>query len=100
MTHLWVMSRIRSGLVAPDFGAVNGSDHLKLIIGALLTYGLIFAVLMLITSAVTWALASSNGGWQTAQRAKSGVLVAIGGAALTGACLGWANWLLGIGAHL
>ena len=86
--------------VAPDFGAVGGSGDLRAIVGALLTYGLIVAVLMLVVSATTWAIASSSGSWHNAQKAKLGCFVAIGGAALTGAALTWANWLLGIGPYL
>ncbi len=86
--------------VGPDFGAVGGAAGLRTIVGALLTYGLIIAVLMLIVSATTWAIASGTGSWHTAQRAKLGCFVALGGATLTGAALTWANWLLGIGAHL
>lgn len=84
----------------PDFGAVGGPDELGPIVGALLTYGLLLAVLMLIISAATWAAASSAGHWQAAQKAKTGIGVALAGATLTGAALAWANWLLGVGAHL
>jgi hypothetical protein len=86
--------------VGPNFSAVGGSAVLRSIVGALLTYGLIIAVLMLIVSATTWAIASGSGSWHTAQKAKLGCFVALGGATLTGAALTWANWLLGIGAHL
>ncbi|GAA1761421.1 hypothetical protein GCM10009795_004810 [Nocardioides hankookensis] len=86
--------------VGPNFGAVGGSGQMRAIAGALLTYGLIVAVLMLVVSATTWALASGSGAWHTAQKAKTGCFVAIGGAVLTGAALTWANWLLNLGAHL
>ena len=86
--------------VGPNFGAVGGAGDLRAIVGALLTYGLIVAVLMLVVSATTWALASSSGSWHTAQKAKTGVLVALAGATLTGGALAWANWLLDVGAHL
>jgi hypothetical protein len=86
--------------VSPDFGAVGGSGDLRSIVGALLMYGLIIAVLMLIVSAAAWALASGSGSWHIAQKAKVGCFVALGGATLTGSALTWANWLLGIGAHL
>lgn len=91
--------RLHSG-VGPDFGAVGGSGDLRLIVGALLTYGLIIAVLMLVISATAWAISSSSGTWHTAQKAKLGCFVAIAGAVLTGAALTWANWLLDIGPHL
>jgi len=86
--------------VGPNFGAVGGASTLRSIVGALLTYSLITAVLMLIVCSATWALASHSGSWHTAQKAKTGLFVALGGAALTGAALAWANWLLDIGAHL
>lgn len=98
--YLSVMQRSRLTAVGPHFGAVNGSGDLRAIVGALLTYGLIIAVLMLVVSATTWALASNSGSWHTAQKAKLGCFVAIGGATLTGAALTWANWLLDIGPHL
>ena len=94
------MSALIAAQVGPDFGAVGGSAGLRSIVGALLTYGLVIAVLMLIVSVTTWALASGSGSWHTAQRAKLGCFVALGGATLTGAALTWANWLLGVGAHL
>lgn len=98
--HLIDMTVTPRSDVHPNFGAAGGAEELRSIVGALLTYGLIVAVLMLIVSATTWAIASSSGSWHTAQKAKLGCFVAIGGAALTGAALTWANWLLDIGPHL
>ena len=86
--------------VGPDFGAVGGASQLRSIVGALLTYGLIMAVLMVVVSAATWAIGSAHGSWQTAHKGKVGLLVALGGATLTGGALAWANWLLGVGASL
>ena len=86
--------------VGPDFGAVDGSSELRRIVGALLTYGLLVAVLMLIVCATGWAIGSANGSWQTASKAKTGLLVALLGAVLTGGALAWANWLLDVGAQL
>ena len=87
-------------LVGPDFGAVGGASKLRAIVGALLTYGLIVSVLMVIICAATWALGSSNGSWQTASKGKTGLFVALGGAVLTGGALAWAGWLLDVGATL
>lgn len=95
-----IQSLVLADDVNPNFGAVGGSGELRAIVGALLTYGLIVAVLMLVISATTWAIASSSGSWHTAQKAKLGCFVSIGGAVLTGAALTWANWLLDIGPHL
>jgi Family of unknown function (DUF6112) len=96
--HLRSMTTLAS--VGPDFGAVGDSSRLRGIVGALLTYGLITAVLMIVVCAATWALSSSSGSWHAASKAKVGLLVAIGGAALIGCVLAWVNWLLGVGAHL
>jgi Family of unknown function (DUF6112) len=90
----------RFPLVGPDFGAVGGSSELRRIVGALLTYGLITAVLMVAICAATWAISSSSGSWHTASKAKVGLFVALAGAALTGGALAWANWLLDVGATL
>lgn len=87
-------------MVGPDFGAVGGSSQLRAIVGALLTYGLITAVLMVVVCAATWAIGSANGSWQAANKAKTGLFAALGGAALTGGALAWANWLLDVGATL
>jgi hypothetical protein len=87
-------------LVGPDFGAVGGAGDLRNIVGALLTYGLVVAVLMVIACAATWAIGSAQGSWQTASKAKTGFLVALGGAVLTGGSIVWANWLISIGASL
>ncbi|MFT4264102.1 MAG: DUF6112 family protein [Nocardioides sp.] len=86
--------------VSPDFGAVGASTQLRSIIGALLTYGLVIAALMVIICAAAWAIASAHGSWQAAGKAKTGLFVAVGGAVLVGGALAWANWLLGIGARL
>ena len=101
VAHLLAMSpTLTRGQVHPDLGAISGTGELRDIVGALLTYGLLTSVTMLIISAITWAIASGSGSWHGASRAKTGVLVAIGGAVLTGGALAWANWLLGVGARL
>ncbi|QTE31545.1 hypothetical protein J4E96_14810 [Pengzhenrongella sicca] len=86
--------------MGPDFGAVAASVGLARIVGALLTVALIAAVGVLVGCAVTWAISSTSGSWHTAARARTGVLVALGGAALTGSALAWVNWLLHTGASL
>lgn len=93
-------SRLVSTLssVGPDFGAVGGSAQLGQIVGALLTYGLMTAVVMIVVCATAWALGSSCGSWHTASKAKTGLFVAVGGVTLLGSALAWANWLLDIGA--
>lgn len=85
--------------VHPDFGAATGPD-LRQLVGALLTYGLLTAVTMLLVCAATWALATARGSWHAAEKAKGGLFVAIAATILLGGSMSWANWLLGIGARL
>lgn len=85
--------------VAPDFSAVAGTQ-LSDVVGALLTFALLTAVAVLIGSAIAWAVAASTGSWQTVAKARTGVLVALAGAALTGAALAWGSWLLHLGSRL
>lgn len=86
--------------VFPDFGAVGASGEFASVIGALLTYVLIGSVLTLLVSAIIWAVASSAGNPYTAQKARIGVFVALGTAALAGAGIAWANFLLTVGDHI
>ncbi|MET0843319.1 MAG: DUF6112 family protein [Mycetocola sp.] len=86
--------------IFPDFSAVGGAEDLQRIAGALLTFVLIIAVLMVIINGVTWALASLNGHFQTAMRARIGLWVACGAAVLAGAGVAWVNFLLDVGATL
>ena len=86
--------------VFPDVGAVGASSELASVIGALLTIILIGAVLTLLVSAIVWAVSSSTGNPYTAQKARVGVFVALGTAALAGAGIAWTNFLLTIGDHI
>ncbi|TFC44875.1 hypothetical protein E3T24_13960 [Cryobacterium sp. TmT2-59] len=86
--------------IFPDFGAVGGTAELRAIVGALLTFVLIFAVLMLVICAIVWAISSSSGNISSAVRARTGFLVSIGAAALAGAGVTWVNFLLGVGASI
>lgn len=86
--------------VYPNFDGVSGADQLKTVIGALMTIVLIVAVLMIVICAATWAVSSSHGNYSAAMRARTGLLVAVGAAALDGAAITWLNFLLGIGPTL
>lgn len=65
--------------------------------GALLTYGLLASVLMLVACAAAWAIASSRGSWHAADKAQTGLVVSLAGAVFVGGALDCANWLIGIG---
>jgi len=83
--------------VYPDLSGVGGRSTLVSVVGALLTFVLIVAVLMLIISGIVWAVSSSTGNAQAAQKGKVGVFVALGAAVLAGAAVAWMNFLLRLG---
>ena len=86
--------------VFPDFDGLGGIGDLRAVVGALLTFVLIVAVLMLIVSAIIWAISSSTGNPHTATKARLGAWVALGTAALAGAGVAWVNFLLDVGERL
>ena len=86
--------------VYPNLNGVGGAGQLETVIGALMTIVLIVAVLMMLVCAATWAVASAHGNYQTATKARTGLLVALGAAALDGAGIAWLNFLLHIGPTL
>ena len=69
--------------VFPDFDGLGGIGDLRAVVGALLTFVLIVAVLMLIVSAIVWAIATAHGNYATAGKGRTGVLVSLGAAVLT-----------------
>ncbi len=86
--------------VFPDFGGLGGISDLRAVVGALLTFVLIAAVLVLIISAIIWAIATAHGNHASAGKARTGVLVALGAAALAGSGVAWMNWLINLGQQL
>lgn len=86
--------------VFPDFGGLDGIGELREVIGALLTFVLIIAVLMLIVCAMIWALATANGHHSAATKARIGTWTALGAAVLAGGGVAWMNWLLDLGSTL
>mgnify|MGYP007134060240 CR=1 FL=1 len=86
--------------VFPDFDGLGGIGDLRAVIGALLTFVLIVAVLMLIVSAIVWAIAAANGNHASASKGRTGVLVALGAAVLAGGGVAWMNWLIALGDQL
>ena len=86
--------------VFPDFDGLGSIGDLRAIVGALLTFVLIVAVLMLIVSAIIWAVSASSGNYSAAAKGRVGVLVALGAAALAGGGVAWMNWLIALGRQL
>ncbi|WP_279543190.1 DUF6112 family protein [Leucobacter ruminantium] len=90
----------RGAEVSPDFSVVDQATGLAGMVGALMTFALIVAVMMLIVSALLWAIGSATGNYQGAARGRTGVLVALLGAICAGGALAWANFLLDTGDSL
>ncbi len=86
--------------VFPDFDGLAGIGDLKQVVGALFMFVLIIAVLMLIVSAVGWAIAAAHGNYAAAAKGRVGVLVALGAAVLAGGGVAWMNWLIALGQRL
>lgn len=86
--------------VFPNFDGLTGIGDLKTVIGAALTIVLVIAVLMIIVSAIIWAIATGTGNTSVATKARAGVLVALGAAVLAGAGVAWINWLIHLGQQL
>jgi hypothetical protein len=83
----------------PDFSAVGGNT-LASVIGALLTIVLIASVASLVAAAISWAYGEANGNYQLSAKRKAGVLITLGAAALSGAGVAWANFLIDVGGRL
>ena len=79
---------------------LGGIGDLREVIGALLTFVLVIAVLMLIVCALIWALATANGHHATATKARIGAWTALGAAVLAGGGVAWLNWLIDLGGTL
>ncbi|WP_420734285.1 DUF6112 family protein [Brevibacterium luteolum] len=83
--------------VFPDFEGLSGITELREIVGALLMFVLVVAVLMLIVSGIIWGIASSHGNQASAAKGRTGVLVCLGAAILAGGAMTWMNWLIDLG---
>ena len=86
--------------VFPDFEGLSGITELREIVGALLMFVLVVAVLMLIVSGIIWGIASSHGNQASAAKGRTGVLVCLGAAILAGGAMTWMNWLIDLGGQL
>lgn len=85
--------------IYPDFGALGDNTTLQNVIGALLTFVLITAVFTMLISAIAWASAAS-GNHTIAAKARAGLLIALGAAALAGAGVTWISWFINLSDQL
>jgi hypothetical protein len=92
-----ILGVVRNVDVNPNTTGLPGIDALKTIVGAVMTIGLVLAVLALIVSAIIWALGANSANPHLASRGKLGVLVSCGAAAVCGAAVSLANFFWGVG---
>ena len=86
--------------VFPNFDGLSGIGDLKTVIGAALTIVLVIAVLMIIVSAIIWAIATANGNHTAASKARIGAWTALGTTVVAGGGVAWMNWLITLGQQL
>ena len=61
--------------IDPNSSGLPGIEQLRIIVGAVMTVGLILSVLALIVSAIIWAYGSNSSNPHLAGRGKIGVLI-------------------------
>lgn len=83
--------------INPNSDGLPGISQLRDIVGAVMTIGLILAVLALIISAIVWGFGSSSSNPHLASRGKTGVLVSCAAAILCGAAVTLINFFWTVG---
>ena len=83
--------------IDPNSSGHPGIDALRLIVGAVMTIGLVLSVLGLIISGVVWAFGANTSNPHLAGRGKVGVLICCGSAALCGAAVTLVNFFWDVG---
>ena len=83
--------------IDPNDSGLPGIAALRTIVGAVMTVGLILAVLALIVSAIVWAYGANSSNPHLAGRGKTGVLISCGAAVICGASVALVNFFWGIG---
>lgn len=83
--------------ITPNDDGLPGIAALKTIVGAVMTFGLILAVLALIISAIVWAYGANSSNPGLAGRGKFGVLISAGAAILCGAAVSLINFFWNVG---
>jgi hypothetical protein len=83
--------------ISPNTDGLPGIEALRTIVGAIMTVGLILAVLALIIAAIVWAMGANSSNPHLAGRGKIGVLVALGAAIICGASVALVNFFWNVG---
>lgn len=83
--------------INPNASGLPGIEQLRGIVGAVMTIGLILAVLALLIAAIVWAFGSNSSNPHLAGRGKTGVLVALGAAIVCGGAVALVNFFWHVG---
>jgi len=83
--------------IPPNDSGLPGIEQLRTIVGAVMTVGLILAVLALIISAIIWGFGASSSNPHLASRGKTGVLVSCLAAVVCGSAVALVNFAWGVG---
>ena len=83
--------------VTPNDSGLLGIGQLRVIVGAVMTIGLILSVLALIVSAIVWGFGANSSNPHLASRGKLGVLVSCGAAIICGASVTLINFFWNVG---
>lgn len=83
--------------ITPNSTGLPGIAQLGVIVGAVMTIGLILAALALIVAAIVWGFGANSSNPHLASRGKLGVLVACGAAVICGAAVTLINFFWTVG---
>lgn len=83
--------------IDPNGTGLPGIDQLRIIVGAVMTVGLILSVLALLVSAIAWGFGANSSNPHLASRGKLGVLVACGAAIICGGAVTLINFFWNVG---
>lgn len=83
--------------ITPNGTGLPGIEQLRVIVGAVMTLGLILSVLALIVAAIMWGFGANSSNPHLASRGKLGVLVACGAAVICGSAVTLVNFFWNVG---
>ncbi|MET0843320.1 MAG: DUF6112 family protein [Mycetocola sp.] len=83
--------------IDPNATGLPGIDQLRIIVGAVMTVGLILSVLALIVAAIVWGFGANSSNPHLASRGKLGVLVACAAAIVCGSAVTLVNFFWNVG---
>lgn len=83
--------------IDPNGTGLPGIEQLRVIVGAVMTVGLILSVLALIIAAIVWGFGANSSNPHLAARGKLGVLVCCAAAIICGASVTLINFFWNVG---